>query len=134
MSDTPRVMIAEDEFLVALVLEEDLRASGYTVLGPYSTVEDASYAASTEAMHAAVLDINMAGKMAFPVADALRDRGIPYLFLSGYTASTLPEAHRGVPCLAKPYELSRLLRELRRLVADAEGSIHISSQSDTGPA
>lgn len=133
MTAAPKVMVAEDEFLVALVLEEDLRAGGFAIAGPYSTIEDAIYAASSDDIDAAVLDINMGGKMAFPVADALSARGIPYLFLTGYGASALPEAHRGVPCLSKPHELSSLLRELRRLV-DAKGSLHISSRGDEGAA
>jgi DNA-binding response OmpR family regulator len=107
-----KVMVAEDEFLVALVLEEDLRANGHAVLGPYATVADAERAARAEDIDVAVLDINMAGTLAYPVADALRQRGIPYIFLSGYGPSALPEPHRAASCLTKPYELGTLLRAI----------------------
>ena len=107
-----KVMIAEDEFLVALMLEEDLRANGHAVLGPYATVEAAEWAARCEEIDVAVLDINMAGRMAYSVADALRQRGIPYIFLSGYGPSTLPEAHQTASCLTKPYEITALLRAI----------------------
>jgi len=117
MKPAPRVMIAEDEFLVALSLEEDLRANGFTVLGPYSTIEEASQAVAREAIDAALLDINMRGRLAFSVADLLKIRGVPYLFLSGYNGSILPEPHRNVPCLAKPYEPLSLMRELHRLMS-----------------
>jgi DNA-binding response OmpR family regulator len=106
-----KVMIAEDEFLVALMLEDDLRAHGHKVLGPYTTVEEAENAARSEEIDVAILDINMAGRMAYPVADCLRQRGIPYIFLSGYGALALPDAYRAT-CITKPYEISALLRAL----------------------
>jgi CheY-like chemotaxis protein len=117
-----KVMIAEDEFLVALVLEEDLRANGHAVLGPYATVEEAERAARCEDIDVAVLDINMAGTMAYPVADALRQRGIPYIFLSGYGSSALPEPHQTASCLTKPYELTALLRAIGQAALARQGA------------
>jgi DNA-binding response OmpR family regulator len=114
-----KVMIAEDEFLVALMLEQDLRDNGYDVVGPFTNIDAARQAAGQEAFDVAVLDINMAGQMAFPVADELKRRGLPYLFLSGYGRAKLPEEHQAASCLPKPYELTTLLRELRRATTPA---------------
>src|SRR5262249_45135996 len=84
-----RVMIAEDEFLIALMIEQDLRNAGYRIAGPFAKVADAFAAASAEEIDAAILDVNMNGEMSFPVADKLAARGVPFIFLSGYGQGAL---------------------------------------------
>jgi hypothetical protein len=79
--------------------EDELRANGWSVIGPFTTLEDARQAAAREAIDLALLDVNLRGEMAFPLANELTTRGIPYIFLSGYAASMLPEAYRGAPRL-----------------------------------
>ncbi len=111
-----RVMIAEDEFLVALSLEEDLRRHGCDIVGPFSRMDEARAAAQSEAIDVALLDINMNGEMAFPVADALAARGIRFMFLSGYGATTFPERYRDAPRVPKPYDPSALIGEIRKLL------------------
>ena len=113
----PRVFIAEDEFLLAYVLEEDLRANGYAVVGPFTRLQDACEAAARESFDLAVLDINMNGEMAYPIADTLIARGIPFIFLSGYGRLTLPERLKGVPCVPKPCDPTVLLLEIKRLAS-----------------
>jgi DNA-binding response OmpR family regulator len=90
-------MIAEDEFLIALLVEEDLRNSGYTVVGPFTTIAEAKEAAAREQIDAAVLDINMQGQLAYCVADELIARHVPFLFLSGYGQSALPVLYASRP-------------------------------------
>lgn len=109
-----RVLVAEDEFLVAFALEEDLRAQGYTVVGPFSKVDAAKSAAASEDIDIAFLDINMNGEMAYAVADELAARHIPFIFLTGYGAAGMPERFQDSPRFGKPYDPLILIRELRR--------------------
>jgi CheY-like chemotaxis protein len=118
-----RVLVAEDEFLVYLVLEEELRANGFEVLGPFTTVEQICEALRHETIDVALLDINLAGEMIYPVADELMAKNVPFIFLSGYAARALPECYRDVPRIDKPYDPPLLLEALNRLVeAPARGS------------
>lgn len=115
--DGLRVLIAEDEFLVALSLEEDLRGHGCEIVGPFSRLADARKAAEEEEVDVALLDVNMNGEMAYPVADALAARGILFIFLSGYGATNFPERYRSAPRVPKPYDPSSLIKEIRKLLA-----------------
>jgi DNA-binding NtrC family response regulator len=111
-----RVFIAEDEFLVALALEDDLLSHGCTIVGPFTRLDDAKRAAALEEIDIALLDINMNGQMAYPVADEFLSRGIPFIFMSGYGTSALPEAYRNTPRIPKPYDPGMLMKEIRRLI------------------
>jgi DNA-binding response OmpR family regulator len=113
------VLVAEDEFLVAVLLADDLRLAGCSVLGPYPDLTRATLASRTERFDLAILDINLNGEMAFPLADELLVRKVPFLFLSGYGASDLPAQYRSLPRLAKPHEPRMLVRELQRIALGA---------------
>ena len=110
-----RVLVAEDEFLVYLALEDDLRANGYEVLGPFTTLAGTLDAVTHERIDLALLDINLGGEMIFPVADELLARKVPFIFLSGYSSGAVPESYRGFPRLEKPYDPARLMGALRQL-------------------
>jgi DNA-binding response OmpR family regulator len=111
-----RVLIAEDEFLVSVQLEEDLRSAGCSILGPFSTLEAATRASHSERFDLAILDINLNGRRVYPLADELSARGVPFIFLSGYIATDLPERFRGMPHITKPHEPAALLKEIRAAV------------------
>lgn len=109
-----RVLVVEDEYLLAEDVGEELERQGATVVGPVPSVRDAlALLASEPAPHAAILDINLGGEMAYPVADALRARGIPFVFATGYDAEAIPETYAGVPRIEKPV----LLREITAALA-----------------
>lgn len=112
-----RILIVEDEFFPAVLLEEDLRAAGWTTVGPCATLAQAMSAAETENFDLAILDINLKGEMVYPLADELVTRGIPFIFLSGYTSRDLPERFRGLPKLSKPYNSVMLCKEIERVAA-----------------
>jgi DNA-binding response OmpR family regulator len=112
----PRILVSEDEFLVYLVLEDELRAEGYDVVGPFNSLQATREALAQEHVDLVLLDINMGGSMAWPVADELISRNIPFIFLSGYAADTLPERFRSLPRVAKPYDPKLLQGEIRRLL------------------
>lgn len=108
-----RVLIAEDEFLVGIQLEEDLLAAGCSIVGPFRTLETATLAARSERFDLAILDINLNGDTVYPVADELSARGIPFIFLSGYTSADLPARFRDAPQVMKPHDPAVLIREMR---------------------
>ena len=115
-----RVLVVEDEYFIAEDLDSSLKAAGAVVLGPVPSVEAALAMLNCEpAPDTAVLDVNLGGEMAHPVADALISRGVPFLFTTGYDPSSLLERHLSVGRLEKPVETSRILRELERLLVAA---------------
>jgi PAS domain S-box-containing protein len=109
-----RVMVVEDEALVAMILGDSLIELGFCVVGPFSRVRDALAAAKTEELDAAILDINLDGEMIYPVADLLTGRGVPFMFITGYGAESIDSRFAAVPVLQKPIEQQMLARMLAR--------------------
>jgi len=107
------ILLVEDEFLLALQLEELLQSRGATVRGPYRKLDEAMKAALHEEFDFAILDINLNGTMVYPLADHLLVRGNPFLFLSGYSLSNLPDRFRAVTRLNKPCDPDLLIATLR---------------------
>jgi len=115
-----RVLLVEDEVLVAMEMEQALRDLGCQILGPAATLEEALRLAQSEAdrIDAAVLDINLAGRPSFPVADLLAGRGVPVVFTTGY--GDLPEKHATdspSALLCKPLRQGDLEAALARMLA-----------------
>ncbi|MBC9033815.1 response regulator [Sphingomonas sp. JC676] len=98
-----RVLVVEDEMTIALVIEEALSDLGVQVVGPASRLDMALRLAREERIDAAILDVNIRGGNSYPIADILTERGIPFLFCSGYGEWALEERHRERPRLTKPY-------------------------------
>jgi DNA-binding response OmpR family regulator len=107
------ILLVEDEFLLALQLEELLQSRGGMVLGPFRTLDDAMQAARREEFDFAILDVNLNGTMVYPLADDLLARSVPFLLLSGYSPSNLPERFRAVTRLNKPCDPELLIATLR---------------------
>jgi PAS domain S-box-containing protein len=109
----PRILVVEDSALIALEIEEAMRELGFDVLGPVGRLPAALELAQTQTVDGALLDINLDGVQVYPLADLLRERGIPIVFATGYDRRTvLPVRFNSVPTLAKPFspaELARLL-------------------------
>jgi CheY-like chemotaxis protein len=110
--------------LVAMNIEDMLFDLGHEVAGLASRLETALAMAREAICDVAMLDVNLAGQVSFPVADALRARGIPYLFATGYGMQGILEAHRSAPVLQKPFrtrdleEALRAARPIDRTAAD----------------
>ena len=99
-----RVLVVEDESLVAMLLETILEDMECTPVGAISTVEEAlAVVASDDALDGALLDVNVAGSHVFPVAQALKDKGVPFVFSTGYGEGGLPDEWRGQPTIQKPF-------------------------------
>jgi DNA-binding response OmpR family regulator len=112
MTDRPqreRVLVVEDEAMVALGLEMVLTDAGCDVVGPIGKVDEALATVRDAEVDFALLDVNLHGDEVFPVADALVERGIPFAFLTGYGRDSLPPHHAGGRILFKPFDVSRLV-------------------------
>jgi PAS domain S-box-containing protein len=108
MAKARRVLLVEDEALVAMMIQEYLAECGRAVVGPIARASDALLAAKEAEFDAAVLDINLSDGMAYPVADVLSERGVPFVFVTGYEAETVDERFSSVPVLQKPIERQML--------------------------
>lgn len=116
------VLLVEDEYLLALYLQEIVEQGGAHAVGPVSTVREAlDMIEGGRRIDAAVLDINLGGEPVFPVAAALRSRGVPFLFVSGYDPATLPEHFRDVQVCAKPIDARAVSSALAGLPASPAG-------------
>ena len=108
----PRILVVEDETILAMMLEDALLDEGYSVVGPFARVAAALQAAELETLDAALLDVNVAGEMVFPVAEMLARRRVPFLLMTGYDKRILGEAHQDWPVLIKPYRLDDVVARL----------------------
>jgi DNA-binding response OmpR family regulator len=120
-----RILVVEDEFLVALSTTDLLERAGCEIVGPAPRMAMALGLALSEKLDAAVVDINLAGEMIWPVAAVLKSRGVPFVFLSAYTPlSVIPTIFGAIPRLDKPLDGDRLLRELAAMDVVSVISIH----------
>lgn len=115
----PRVLIVEDESLIAMLLEDLLSELGYAVAATAPTVAAALAALDAHAIDLAIVDVNLGGTVSLPVADALVERGLPFLFTTGYGQMGLPEAYAAWPVLQKPFRKRDLEEALNALQASA---------------
>ena len=97
-----RVLVVEDEPIVAMCLEDILDALGCIPIGPVARLSEGLALAQNEMLDAAILDINLSGERSTPIADALRLRGVPFAFASGYGGAPEGFADK-VPLIEKPY-------------------------------
>jgi DNA-binding response OmpR family regulator len=111
-----RILIVEDEPMLAFALEETLLDAGFEIAGVAGDLAAALAIIESGVCDAAVLDVNLSGVSAGPAALALSGRGLPFLILSGYASSQLPGAFSGAPRLQKPCRPDRLLQALHGLL------------------
>ncbi|HKI14226.1 MAG TPA: response regulator [Roseiarcus sp.] len=104
-----RILIVEDEYLIALSLGDALEAAGSVVLGPVPSVDKAIEIIESEPqIDAAVVDVNLGGVLAYPVADTLLARNIPFIFTSGYEDKILRARYPQIRNCLKPYLFSKM--------------------------
>jgi CheY-like chemotaxis protein len=114
-----RILLIEDEPIVAVLAEDLLDAIGCTVVTTAGSVADAEAAIASHSFDIAMVDINLGGEDGLIAADALKARQIPYLVTTGYDTRDSAHAHASAPVLTKPYSLADLEAALLRCVADA---------------
>ena len=110
-----RVLVVEDEMLIGMLLEDMLTDIGHEVAAIVPRLKEAMIAVERETYDMAVLDVHLHGESAFPVAEALIAKGVPFVFATGYGERGLPEAYRGRPVLQKPFAKDDLDRVLKAL-------------------
>lgn len=113
-----RFMILDDEIIVALDLEYMLTDLGHCVVGTANRIDRGLKIAQDSSLDMAILDINVRGVLSFPIAEILRNRGVPVIFASGYGQRGLIAAFRNSHVLTKPFDIDGLAR----IVAQARGS------------
>jgi DNA-binding response OmpR family regulator len=113
-----RVLLAEDTMFVADEIEHMLQQFGFEVVGPFPRLKAVLGAATSESLDLALLDVNLNDESVFPAAEALLERSVPFIFLTGYDAKSLPEEFRSFPRLTKPFGEG----ELRTIIQEVLGS------------
>lgn len=121
MSDPPlqgfRVLVVEDEFLLADELRSELEQAGAEIIGPIGHLAGAMALANAHiTIDAAVLDLNLGGEEVFPLADLLCARGVPLIFSTGYDRVSLPSRFANVPACVKPVPLSQVVAMLQGVI------------------
>jgi DNA-binding response OmpR family regulator len=111
-----KILVVEDEFLVAALLQDILESAGCTVSGPVARVAEALDTVEHESHDAAVLDVNLGGDRIDPVAEALSRREVPFMFVTGYGTTALPSEFAKRPRLCKPFRMEDLVATLSKLV------------------
>jgi DNA-binding response OmpR family regulator len=103
-----RVLIVEDEPIVAMVAEDILQDLGAEIIGPAAHLDDALRLASLENVDLAVLDVNLNGRMSLPVAEQLRARSVPFVFATGYGDAGVAGLELDAPVVQKPYTIASI--------------------------
>jgi two-component SAPR family response regulator len=111
-----RVLVVEDELMVAIMIEQALHRADCVVVGPVPRVAKAIDVARSEPIDVALLDVNLAGERVFPVADVLIERAIPFVFLTGYAPGIVPSTYATRGILGKPFTPAKLYRTLEAAI------------------
>ena len=118
--DGRRILVIEDEYLIATDLIVSLEKAGAIVLGPVSDLERAmEIAGSSLSLDGAVLDINLQGELVYPAAASLSKQAVPLVFVTGYERSSLPEPFVKQPCITKPFDERELIDVLATAISGA---------------
>ncbi len=109
-----RVLVVEDEPLIAFDVADHLRDAGFEVVGPAASVSAALRLIESQGCDLAVLDVNLGRETAAPIAEVLNTKSLPFIALSGYSSDQLPEIFQRAPLLTKPVDSKKLVSVLRR--------------------
>jgi DNA-binding response OmpR family regulator len=110
-----RLLVVEDEWLISTHLSEYLQELGYDVVGPASTIAEAVFLSSRADIDAALVDLSLGGVLAIDVIDALAKRGIPFVFVTGFSA--MPEGvHYDAPLVEKPFKSDDLVSAIESVL------------------
>jgi len=114
----PKILVVDDEVLIALEIAHAVKDLGFEVVGPALRLSDALEIAKTEEFDAACLDVNLGrGQTSEPIARALTDRGIPYVFISAYSSNQIGFARSDDTVVSKPVSNFALRKALMQIAA-----------------
>jgi len=112
-----RVLLVEDELMIRMLIDGMLSDLGHTVAAQAGGIEEAMALAKDAEFDVAILDVNLDGQPITPVVDVLVERGVPFVFVSGYARRGIPDAHSRAPLLQKPFQAEGLARALAAVVS-----------------
>ncbi|HYC03464.1 MAG TPA: response regulator [Azospirillaceae bacterium] len=112
-----RILVVEDEVVVAMMVEDMLLDLGCDVVGPAARLDQGLQLAADEALDAAILDVNLNDRRSYPIAEELRRRGVPFLFATGYAAEEVRCHDAEAPIIRKPYDGPMIEAALRCLLS-----------------
>ncbi|WP_144630811.1 response regulator [Bordetella genomosp. 13] len=131
-----RILIVEDEYMIAEYLQSELEDAGAVLAGMFGRLDEAlEWIQQERPVDAAILDVNLGGQQVFPLADKLMARGVPFVFATGYDASSIPPRFERVARCEKPYNTAAMLRAISRSLAPPPDRARQSASSvlsDTG--
>jgi len=111
------ILVVEDDYMLADELRAELDEAGAIVLGPAGTLESAlTMIKAAPRIDVAVIDVNLGGVLAYPAVDLLIERGVPFLFVTGYDEAVIPDRFANVVRYEKPINLSSVARAVRQLI------------------
>ena len=111
-----RILIVEDEYYLADDLARALTRQGAEVVGPVGALDEAEILVGQGNFDCAILDINLRGEMAFPLADRLEAKGIPFIVASGYNSAAIPERFLAFPRIEKPFNPTEVIAAIPHLL------------------
>jgi CheY-like chemotaxis protein len=114
------ILLVEDEALIRMMLVQMVEEIGHRLIAEAGSVVDGQSLAQIEEYDLAILDINLQGANVGPVAEAVRRRGLPFFFLSGYGSSGVPHGFEGTPVLVKPCTLDKLRHTIDTVLPNGE--------------
>ena len=104
MPDAAKILIVEDEMLIAMLLEDMIADLGHEVVGPFHTLETALEAVAQASYDIAILDVNLGSKSSVPIAEELQRRGVPFAFATGHSREHLDPRFFDTHVIAKPFD------------------------------
>jgi CheY-like chemotaxis protein len=113
----PRILVVEDETLIAILVADWLAELGYEIAGPVGTVAEALALVGGGELDGAILDVSLDGDDSFAVADALRARKIPFAFATGHGAGSVAERFKDATTLVKPFDFARVREAIAAMLA-----------------
>lgn len=110
-----RILVVEDDWFISRDMERLLAGQGADLIGPVASVDEALDLVRRDGFDLAIIDIKLDNELAYPVADELKRRGMPFAFATGYSADVIPPRFLGVPYFEKPFEAEVVIAEAHRL-------------------
>lgn len=117
--DIRRILVLEDDYLIALDIGESLEEFGAEVVGPVGRLPEAEDLVARERIDGAILDINIGGSTSYPVARRLIEAGVPVMFMTGYAPENVDAEFSGIRCLPKPFDAGTFQRHAGEVFAAA---------------
>jgi len=114
-----RVLVVEDELMIRMLLQDMLVDLGYTLAGEAGRIDEAMKLAQQSEFDVAILDVNLNGQPISPVVEILIQRGLPFVFATGYGQRGVPEAYNATPTLQKPFQADALAQAIEAAAPDA---------------